>query len=223
MGNYDSFAEEYAKGTAEEEAEIESRRYYHSLLPANLQGTSILDVGCGSGQDAVYYAGQGAQVFGIDVSKKEIEMARRFGIGEFRVGDMKELPYPSDNFDIVSSFYALQASDNVPLALEEMIRVAKPKGTILVLAKHPTRNLLEGWKNNGAMDYYRSGMVTSHILSGTITLSEPRHTLMEYLNPELLKKTELQLFEELSDFPASEQIIDGLHYPTLFIMKLRKK
>ncbi len=222
MGNYNLFARDYARKTAEEKAEIESRRYYHSLLPSDLQGISILDIGCGSGQDAVYYAEHGAKVQGIDISEEEIKIAQRLGCVDFLVGDMKNLPYVSNIFDIVTSYYALQASDNVPKSLGEIVRVTKPGGTILVLAKHPMRNLLEGWQNDGEMDYYKKRNVTSHIFNKTITLNEPGHTLMEYLNPELLQEAQLQLFEEHSDFPASEQVIPGLNYPTFLIMKLKK-
>lgn len=222
MGDYNLFAETYAKETAENKAEIKSRRHYHSLL-LSLKGKSVLDVGCGSGLDAKHYFKNGARVFGLDISEKEIEMARRLGVGQFVTGDMNALPYPSESFDLVTSYYALQASRDVPRALDEMVRVVKSGGTILVLAKHPLRNLLEGWYNDGRMDYFRRGIVTSHILNRTITLKEPAHTLDEYFNKGLLGKVELVLFEEHSDFPASDQVVSGLNYPTYFIMKLRKK
>jgi len=223
MGNYDKFASEYAKGTETYSSEIEARDHYHSLLPGDLEGKVLLDVGCGSGHDVRYYAGLGAKANGIDLSEREIELAKAQQIGEFRVGNMNQLPYSSNEFDFVTSWYALQASDDVPKALNEMVRVAKPKATILVLAKHPIRNLLEGWKNNGKMDYYEKAIVTSYIFNRTITLNEPRHTMMEYLNPILLQDAELQLLEERTDFPGSEQVIPGMQYPTHFIMKLQKK
>ena len=168
MGNYNKFANEYAEKTAGYEVEIESRNYYHSLLPSSLEGTKVLDVGCGSGQDATYYAKKGAKVEGIDISEKEIEMANKLNCGEFKVGDMKNLPYDSNTFDIVTSYYALQASDKVTKAIEEMIRVAKPGATILIIAKNPIRNLLEGWKNDGKMDYYKEGNVTSYIFDKSL-------------------------------------------------------
>ena len=221
MGNYNHFAKEYARRT--EELEIETRKHFYSLLP-NLEGKLLLDIGCGSGHDASHYSEKRAIVFGLDVSDKEIEMARELvPEGDFKIGDMKNLPYNSNQFDIVTSFYALQASDDVPKSLLEMARVVKPNGSIVVLAKHPIRNMLEGWKNNSKMSYYEQGNVTSHILNRAIILSEPAHTLMEYLNPGLLEKAQLELFEEHSDFPASDQVVDGLTYPTYLIMKIKKK
>jgi ubiquinone/menaquinone biosynthesis C-methylase UbiE len=221
MGDYDNFAEKYAEKTAQ--MEKESRDYYHTLLPSGLKGMKILDVGCGSGQDAVYYAKLGAEVYGIDVSKKEIEMAQKRDLGKFKVGDMKKLPYKSDSFDCVTSYYALQASDKIQQTLAEITRVTKSGGIILIQTKHPFRNFIEGWKNDGKLNYYNPGNVTSNIFNKAIVLSEPSHTMTEYFSPKILNQIDLILFEEHSDFPASEEIIKNLVYPTYMILKFRKK
>lgn len=221
MGNYNKFAEEYAKQT--EALEINTRRHFYALLPEALDSKIMLDVGCGSGHDAKHYSLQGAVVYGIDKSEKEIAMAQLKQVGSFSVGDMGKLPFPTNFFDIVTSVYALQASEDVPKALEEMVRVVKPGGTILIATKHPFRNLLEGHINDGNSDYYSKRTVTSYIFNRAITLSEPGHTMMEYLNPSLLSKATLTLFEEHTDFPASEQVIQGMTYPTFMILKYIKK
>ncbi|MDP1695201.1 MAG: class I SAM-dependent methyltransferase [Candidatus Woesearchaeota archaeon] len=221
MGNYNNFAEEYAEKTSQ--LETKSRAHYHSLLPSNLKNTKILDVGCGSGQDAVYYKEKGAEVYGVDISEREIEMAQKLNLGKFTVRDMNKLDYKSNTFDYVTSFYALQACNDVQQAILEMIRVVKPGGIILIQTKHPFRNLIEGWKNNDKLNYFIQGNVTSHILNRTITLDEPSHTVMEYLSLEILNQAKLLLFEEHSDFPASEQLIENLIYPTYIILKFKKK
>ena len=92
----------------------------------------------------------------------------------------------------------------------------------MLAVKHPFRNLLEGHINDNNSDYYAKRKVTSHIFNRTITLSENGHTLMEYLNPLILSKSTLELFEEHTDFPASEQVIPGMIYPTYMILKFRK-
>jgi ubiquinone/menaquinone biosynthesis C-methylase UbiE len=140
----------------------------------------------------------------------------------FVIGNMNELPYQSNYFDIVTCVYALQASDDVPSALEEMIRVAKPGAAILIATKHPFRNLLEGHVNDGNSDYYAKRDVTSYIFNKTIKLIEPGHTMMEYLSPKILSKASLELFEEHTDFPASDQVISGMNYPTFMILKYIK-
>jgi len=221
MGNYNKFAEEYAKQTEAMEKEV--RKHFYSLIPVSLKSKSLLDVACGSGHDAEYYSSQGAKVSGIDISSKEIEMINKKNCGTFIVGDMNYLPYESNSFDIVTSVYALQASDNVQKALAEMIRVAKPGAIIQIVAKHPFRNLLESHVNDGNSDYYAKRNVTSYIFNKTIKLSEPGHTMEEYLNPSVLSKATLELIEEKTDFPASEQVIPGMNYPTFMILQFRKK
>lgn len=221
MGNYNEFAKEYAKQT--EDLEKSTRQHFYSLIPRPLQSKLLLDVGCGPGLDAEHYTMNGANVIGIDRSPRQIEIAIKRGCGKFVVGEMEGLPYKSDLFDVVTSVYALQASDDVPKSLREMIRVAKPGATILVATKHPFRNLLESHINDGNSDYYAKRSVTSNIFNGAITLSEPGHTIMEYLHESVLTRATLELFEEHTDFPASEQVIPGMRYPTFMILKFVKR
>lgn len=220
MGNYDQFAQKYAQGT--EELEEATRRYFYSLIP-DLQGKDILDVGCGSGHDAAYYAAQGAAVSGVDISEQEIAMAQEKVSGVFVPAPMEKLPFDTEIFDIVTSFYAIQHTEDVPKTLLEMIRVAKPGGVIMVLAKHPFRNLLESHVNDGKSDYYAKRLVTSYIFNRSIKLTEQGHTMMDYLDPAVLQTARLELLEEMTDFPASEQVIAGLIYPTCMILKYRKE
>ncbi|MFH1917437.1 MAG: class I SAM-dependent methyltransferase [Nanoarchaeota archaeon] len=188
----------------------------------DLEGKLLLDVGCGSGQDAQEYVKRGAIVHGIDLSIREILMAQASGNGSFLQGEMENLPYEDNTFDAVTSFYALQATENVTRAIQEMIRVAKKGSTITILAKTPVRNLLEGHVNDGKSNYFEKRTVTSHIFKRAITLREPGHTQKEYQDPALLRVATLEYFDERSDHPASEQVL-GMKYPTYMILQYRKK
>jgi len=220
MSDYNEFAEEYARQT--EMLEGRTRKTFYSLLPP-LSGKKVLDVGCGSGHDAEYYFNQGAIVSGIDIAEREIEMAKRRNVGSFTLGNMNNLPFQDNTFDLITSFYALQSSSDVKQSLLEVVRVAKANSQIFILAAHPFRNCLEGFVNDGDGDYYAKRNITTHILDKSITLNEPRHTLMDYLPPEVLTKAELQRIEEHSDFPSSDQVFPGLIYPTYMILQFRKK
>lgn len=222
MGNYDEFAQEYAKLT--EQMEIQTRKHYRNILPTSLEQKRVLDVGCGSGQDATYFTDNGAIFYGLDISEKEIELAKKTKQGNFLVGNMNSLPYETNLFDVVSSVYALQASENVTKSILEMIRVAKSESSINILTKHPTRQLIEGHINDGEGNYFaEKRRATSHIFDGEITLNEPAHTMQEYFAPQILEKANLTLFEEHSDFPASAQVIEGMTYPTYMILQYTKK
>lgn len=220
MGNYNEFAKEYESLTEKEE-QI-TRVNFRGLFDNSVNGKLILDVGCGSGYDAEFFAQKGATVYGIDISEREIEIAKEKVNGNFVVGNMNNLPYSDNIFDFVFSVYALQASDNIVQAMNEMIRVAKPGAQILILTKHPFRNLLESYKNDDKKDYWEKRNVTSYIFNKKIKLSEPGHTIADYLNSSILQKVKLELFIEKNDFPASDQVIPELNYPTYMIIKLRK-
>ncbi len=66
-------------------------------------GTSLLDVGCGSGMAAQMAAARGAAVSGIDASEALLAIARdRTPSGDFRVSEIEELPFAGSSFDVVT-------------------------------------------------------------------------------------------------------------------------
>ena len=68
-------------------------------------GARYLDVACGSGLAAGIANRRGATVAGLDASEALIRIARaRTPEADFRVGDMFDLPFADDSFDVVTSF-----------------------------------------------------------------------------------------------------------------------
>ena len=92
-------------------------------------GTRHLDVACGSGFASAASARRGATVSGLDASSTLIDIARaRTPDGDFRVGDMFELPYADETFDVVTSFNGIwNGCDD---ALHEARRVLTSDGRI---------------------------------------------------------------------------------------------
>lgn len=83
-------------------------RQVASRLPS---GSRVLDLGCGEGRDSVFFAAQGFEVVGVDISGAGITKAERLaGAREVRVrwlvGDMTRLGYPGP-FDLVYSCGAI--------------------------------------------------------------------------------------------------------------------
>ncbi len=78
-------------------------------------GQQVLDVGCGSGLFCHLAAKRDAQVAGTDAAPKLIEIAKsRTSSGDFRVGEMEELPFADGLFDLVTGFISFQyASDPI--------------------------------------------------------------------------------------------------------------
>lgn len=106
----------------------------------------VLDVGCGTGEN-FEYLGKASSVTALDLSEEMIEEARRrrrqLG-AEVRlvVGDAQELPFPQARFDIVVSAFSSCTFPDYVAAFEEMVRVTKPGGRVL-LVEHGRSSL--GW------------------------------------------------------------------------------
>jgi SAM-dependent methyltransferase len=107
------------------------------LLPLREAGArTILELGCGTGNDAARLAGEGYSVTAVDLSGEAIGRARaRFGpVARFMVADMTQrLPFPDGAFDAVMSNVALHMfPDGVTRAVfAEVGRLVRPGGLFL--------------------------------------------------------------------------------------------
>lgn len=97
-------------------------------------GTRYLDAGCGSGMAAEMAAARGAEVSGVDAAEAMLSIARsRLPAGDFRRGDLEELPFADETFEVVTGFNSLQYAGNPVAALREVGRVAMRTGSIVVM------------------------------------------------------------------------------------------
>jgi SAM-dependent methyltransferase len=96
-------------------------------------GTSLLDLGCGSGELCALAAAHGARVSGIDVAETLVAIAaRRVPGADLRAGTVERLPWPDDSFDVVTAINVLQFSADFRAALTEARRVTRPGGRVAV-------------------------------------------------------------------------------------------
>jgi SAM-dependent methyltransferase len=87
----------------------------------------LLDVACGSGLAIELATIQGAVCAGIDASQRLVAVARDRNPGsDIRVGDMQQLPWSAESFDIVTSFRGIWGT--TPTAVDEVRRVLAPGG-----------------------------------------------------------------------------------------------
>jgi len=98
-------------------------------------GQRLLDVGCGTGVVAVTAARAGARVMGLDLTPELLERARENAqIAEVDIqwheGDVEQMPFEDAAFDVVVSQYGHMFAPRPDVALNEMLRVLKPGGTI---------------------------------------------------------------------------------------------
>jgi SAM-dependent methyltransferase len=124
-----------ARDWAEVQEEAQSSQYPPVLDAACVgDGTTLLDVGCGSGVAAAIARKRGAKVSGIDAALPAVEIARaRVPGADFRVGEMEALPYDDGSFDVVTGFNSFQYAADPVRALREARRVARAGGTIAIL------------------------------------------------------------------------------------------
>jgi len=115
---------------------------YHLL--GNVAGKTVLDYGCGAGDNSVLIASHGANAVGVDISPELIELAeKRLAIhglsqkGEFRVGSAHELPLEDESIDVVFGMAILHHLD-LHLSSREVFRVLKKGGRAIFL--EPVRN-----------------------------------------------------------------------------------
>lgn len=96
----------------------------------------VLDVGCGPGILSEILAKHAASVVGIDFSKNMIEQAksRRSG-AEFQVANAETLPFGDGEFDVAICCYTSHHFARPHVVYNEIRRVLKPGGRLVVL--HP--------------------------------------------------------------------------------------
>ena len=94
-------------------------------------GARILDAGCGSGRNMVLLARYG-QVTGVELSAASVAVAQRRGVGDVIEGSVDDLKFPDDSFDFAVSLDVLEHLDDDSAALDELRRVVRPGGQLLV-------------------------------------------------------------------------------------------
>ena len=99
----------------------------------------VLDLGCGSGQEAVWLAGRGYRVIGVDDSTEALALARRRAVEagvevEWRHASVLDLPLDEDSADFAldrGCFHSIAPEDRDEYAAE-IARVLAPRGQLLL-------------------------------------------------------------------------------------------
>lgn len=119
-------------------------------------GTSVLEIGCGAGFTAAALAQRGFRVHAIDSVEAMIQQARRYalesGVSELLsvdVGDVYALAFENCSFDLVLALGVIPWLSQPELAMQEMARVIKPGGHVILTADNRARlnSVLDPWSN----------------------------------------------------------------------------
>ena len=165
MGQYESLSRKYDR--------IADRFYYlrtkKALLneliemPATLsllkdvRGKKVLDIGCGPGIYAKILKKRGADVYGIDISEKEIEIARRHVKGvDFKVGSVYNLPYKPHSFDFVVAALVVEHFRDLAKAFRAIRRMLRRTGIFVFSIINPVLSATHSQKGK-PKNYRRFG------------------------------------------------------------------
>jgi SAM-dependent methyltransferase len=112
-------------------------------------GMYVLDVGCGNGMHDIRAAGRGATVVGIDYDLRHLQAGRVLSAERgltmisFLLGNVERtLPFKASHFDLVLLLDVIEHLHKRVELLDEVRRVLRPGGTLLVSA--PNRDT--SWK-----------------------------------------------------------------------------
>ena len=130
---YDRVAQEYAR--LEGEAEWPRMRWLRKLLSRLEPGSSVLDLGCGSGDPADVEIAKHHNVTGVDISQMQVSLARQnVPSGNFIHGDAGSVEFPAASFNAVISFYTLEhiPREELQTILGRVYRWLRPAGYLLL-------------------------------------------------------------------------------------------
>ena len=123
------------------------------LAKADYHNKSILDCGCGTGEFTCWYAAQGNSVTAIDLSgpslahaeayAKSYELADRI---KFRQMSILDIDFPDNTFDLVYSYGVLHHTADPYKGFENMVRVCKPGGYVIVSVYNKFSRFRHAWR-----------------------------------------------------------------------------
>jgi len=116
-------------------------RIYTSRFSGMKNGDKVLDICCGTGDQAFHYAKMGIEATGVDLNPEMIKVAERrkekcsFNNISFQLADAKELPFEDASFDYASISFGLHETgrDSREKIISEMRRVVRKEGFLIFI------------------------------------------------------------------------------------------
>lgn len=118
------------------------------LLP-DLNGLTVLDLGCGFGELAHYCIDRGAaHVTGVDLSEKMMAMAHKHPRITYMQSPMEDTRFSCNEFDLVTSSLAFHYIEDYDALVKNIAGWIKPGGYLVFSTEHPvmlSSKDQEGW------------------------------------------------------------------------------
>ena len=133
-------------------------------------GDQVIDLGCGTGDDAVYLASRGVSVLGIDSASEMVKIARKRGVEARHVAiealELLETEFTGAFDGALSNFGALNCVEDLSRVSEALARLMRPHGKVVLCVMSrfcwsDRRHFLDRWVGHavwrGIEVYYRTG------------------------------------------------------------------
>ncbi|MEQ1731313.1 MAG: class I SAM-dependent methyltransferase, partial [Vicinamibacterales bacterium] len=130
---YDSIANEFEALTNSYDTKRRLEVVFDELLGGqDLRDRTLLDVGCGSGWFSERAAARGARVVSLDIGLRLLAQTARRCRTRPVAADACQLPFADGVFDVVVSSECIEHTPAPRTALEEICRVVRPGGAVVV-------------------------------------------------------------------------------------------
>jgi len=215
---------------------LEEKPALFSLSP-DLKGRSVLDLGCGYGENCAEFKRLGAsKVVGVDISVKMLAVARAENPDiKFMQADMNDLSEIQDKYDIIFSSLAIHYIEDFRSFLKSVYNILNPNGFFIFSQEHPlTTAPIHGssWSKDdegnvlhyNLTDYTRIGKrSTKWFVDG---VEKYHRTFSEIINS--LSSAGFVIQAMLEPIPSEETIAKDrstekdLHKPNFLLIKSKK-
>lgn len=141
--NFNSWARSYDEDVKKDKGELKIYRNYELILKEvydlveaiDKSEPKILEIGVGTGNLASKFLDKNCEIIGIDQSREMLSVAKeKYPRLKVRLGEFLKIPYENKSFDLIISTYAFHHLNEreKAAAIEEMLRVLKDEGTIII-------------------------------------------------------------------------------------------
>lgn len=190
-------------------------RYVLRFNEGALEGP-ILEVGSGLGYFVAAGLERGLDIWGIDARESKIDRFKAMLEAAGKppawakrsfIADGYRMPFASDTFAVICSWYVLEHVENIGAMLREIVRVTRPGG-ILILRAQDARNFWEGhckipWIPFLSGDPARAW---AEVFGVDVAM---RHDVYDITEPQVVSILEFLNCEVLKRGPTPEVLIDG--------------
>jgi SAM-dependent methyltransferase len=206
---------------------------------ADLTDRDVLEVGCGrgGGTSSVFTTHRPRSMVGVDLAGNAVAQARKhFGRPglEFLQGDAEDLPFPDQSFDVVLNVESCHCYPDVPRFLEEVHRVLRRGGLLLMadlchtridqatrggLFSHEDVQKLRRYIDRAPFEVLEEEDITANVRLAMQLDSPRRRKVIERRVPRLLQSPALEL-AGVEGTPLYDALANG--HVTYLRLMLRK-